>query len=140
MGLKPKLTHRGLAQRVGIVLVVIAMTAIAAGIVGRMLAQHGQVWLVGSIAAAVPKELHVSFLTALWSHSASYLVGTLGGVGLCIDVLRQRSRLARAASTHPADDATTVEGWFRQTTQRKKHKSRRLSGHDPSHAPCAASR
>ncbi len=36
------------------------------------------------MAERVPDDRHVAFITALWAHSASYLVGAVGGIALAI--------------------------------------------------------
>jgi hypothetical protein len=109
------------------------MCAIAAGVVGRHLAEQGRVWLVGPWAEQVPADRQVAFLTALWAHNASYLVGGLGGVVLAILLRLRRGRLARQAAVTAVlvvaagllggchEQATTVElgldgkGTFTQT-------------------------
>ena len=61
----------------------------------NLLAQKGVVFLVEPIASAVPADRHVRFLADLWAHSASYLVGFLGGVVLIVKTWRKR-RVAAA--------------------------------------------
>jgi len=73
--------------------------AVLAGIVGWIAASNGWVFLVGPIADRVPADRHTPFLIALWAHSASYLVGFVGGIVLIVIVLlgRQREHLNRAS-------------------------------------------
>ncbi len=66
--------------------------AILAGLVGGIAASNGWVFLVGEIADRVPADRHVPFLIDLWAHSASYLVGFVGGVVLIAFVLLGRRR------------------------------------------------
>jgi hypothetical protein len=67
-----------------------ALTAAVAGYIGYIAASTGWVWLVGSMAESVPREKHVTFLAALWSHSVSYLSGFVGAIILVIWVWRTR--------------------------------------------------
>ncbi len=66
--------------------------AILAGLVGWIAASNGWVVLVGPIAERVPPDRRVPFLIDLWAHSASYLVGFVGGVVLIVFVLIARQR------------------------------------------------
>ena len=66
--------------------------AVVAGLAGWVAAANGWVFLVGSIADRVPAERHVPFLIDLWAHSASYLVGFVGGLIMIVLVLLGRQR------------------------------------------------
>jgi hypothetical protein len=70
-----------------------AACALAAGLLGWLLASTGAVFLVGPIADELPPDRHVPFLADLWAHSASYLVGLVGGVVVIVQVWRSRARL-----------------------------------------------
>jgi hypothetical protein len=67
-----------------------ALTAAVAGYIGYIAASTGWVWLIGSMAESVPREKHVTFLAALWSHNVSYLSGFVGAIILVIWVWRTR--------------------------------------------------
>jgi hypothetical protein len=54
----------------------------------------GVVYLVGPIAEELPADRHVPFLADLWAHSASYLVGAVGGIAVVLLVWRWRGRAA----------------------------------------------
>jgi len=66
--------------------------ATIAGVVGWISASNGWVFLIGSMADRVPTDRHVPFLIDLWAHSASYLVGFVGGIVLIVFVLLGRQR------------------------------------------------
>ena len=66
--------------------------AVLAGLVGWVAASNGWVFLVGSIADRVPADRHVPFLIDLWAHSASYLIGFVGGIVVIVMVLLGRQR------------------------------------------------
>ena len=59
-----------------------------------MLANAGLVFLVEPLASRVPGERHVVFIAVLWAHSASYLMGFVGGIVLINRVWRSRKALA----------------------------------------------
>lgn len=90
-GSRPQRSLGSLVSPVAILLVAMAVSAAAAGIIGWMLASHGAVFLVGAIAANVPADKHAPFIADLWAHSASYLVGFLGGMVVMVRVWRSRS-------------------------------------------------
>ena len=66
--------------------------AAIAGLVGWVAASNGWVFLVGSISDRVSADRHVPFLIDLWAHSASYLVGFVGGIVVIVMVLLGRQR------------------------------------------------
>jgi hypothetical protein len=66
--------------------------ATLAGCVGWIAASKGWVFLVGSIADRVPADRHIPFLVDVWAHSASYLVGFVGGIVIIVFVLLGRQR------------------------------------------------
>lgn len=73
-------------------LAIMAVCALASGTIGWILATGGAVFLVGPIAQELPAERHIPFLADLWAHSASYLVGLLGGIVVNVMVWRSRGR------------------------------------------------
>jgi hypothetical protein len=96
VGPRPKRTAVSLLRPVGILLAVMAGSALVAGVLGWILASTGAVFLVGPIARELPPDRHVPFLADLWAHSASYLVGLIGGIVVIVLVWRSRGRAARA--------------------------------------------
>lgn len=95
-GSRPKRSARSLVRPLGWLLAVMAVCASLAGVAGWLLACSGVVFLVGPIARALPVERHVPFLADLWAHSASYLVGLVGGIAVIIQVWRSRGQAAVA--------------------------------------------
>jgi hypothetical protein len=89
-GNPPKRTAGSLVRPILVLLGVMAFCAASAGVVGYMLARDGSVFLVGRIALRVPPERHAAFIGDLWAHSASYLVGFVGGIVLIASVWRSR--------------------------------------------------
>ncbi len=100
-GSRPKLSVRSLLRPVGWLLAVMAACALLAGIIGWLLARSGAVFLVGPITRELPADRHVPFLADLWAHSASYLVGLVGGIVVMVLVWRARGRAAAAPDAEP---------------------------------------
>ena len=92
VGTRPKRSVVSLVRPVAWLLTVMAVCALTAGITGWLLARAGAVMLDGAMAHAVPAEKHVPFLADLWAHSASYLVGLVGGLVVMALVWRSRDR------------------------------------------------
>ncbi len=91
LGPRPKLTVRQMRRPIALLLAVVGVCAVAAGGLGGLLARAGQVWLVEPLATMVPRERHIPFLIDLWSHSASYVASTVGGLALSVWAWRKRS-------------------------------------------------
>lgn len=89
-GSRPKRSVGSLVQPVAWLLVVMAASALVAGLLGWVFADAGTVILVGSLADRVPTEKHVLFIADLWSHVASYVVGIAGGIVVMARVWRSR--------------------------------------------------
>ena len=66
-----------------------AVSALMAGIMGYFLQGLGMEYY----ATTIPKEIRRSFYADLWAHEASYLIGLLGGIVLCIVVWRKREHI-----------------------------------------------
>ena len=88
----PKRNAASLVRPVVILLLVCALGALLAGAIGHQLAASGKVWLTEPLASQVPITRHVPFLSDLWAHSASYLLGFLGGLVLAMIVFVGRVR------------------------------------------------
>lgn len=89
-GLRPKRNVSTLVRPVVTLLAIMGSGAVIAGALGGLLGSIGAVFLVGDIAEAVPVDRHVAFLIDLWAHSASYLIGFVGGVVMMVRVWRSR--------------------------------------------------
>lgn len=90
LGSRPPRTVGSLIRPMARLFAASAVLALLAGCAGYVAASQGWVRLVGPIARLVPPERHVAFLVDLWAHSASYLVGFVGGIVLMIQVWRSR--------------------------------------------------
>lgn len=92
-GQRPKRSVDSLIRPILLLLLVMAVCALAAGIVGWFLASNQFVFLIGPLATNVPADRHVPFIAVLWSHAASYLVGFVGGMVIMVQVWRSRKSL-----------------------------------------------
>jgi hypothetical protein len=93
-GSRPKRSVGSLAGPIFWLLAVMAVCAFTAGVLGGFLARGGAVFLVGPLAQELPSDRHVPFLADMWAHSASYLVGLIGGIVVMTGVWRSRGRAA----------------------------------------------
>ena len=100
-GSRPQRSLGSLCRPVVWLLAVMAAFALAAGVTGWLLARSGVVFLVGSIADRLPADRHVPFIADMWAHSASYLVGLVGGIVVMVLVWRSRGRLAIIQGAYP---------------------------------------
>ena len=89
-GKLPPRSAASLVRPIAILMLVSAVGAILAGIVGWYLASHGIARLAGPLAAKIPADKHVAFLIDGFAHSASYAVGFIGGLVLMTLVWRWR--------------------------------------------------
>lgn len=87
-----------LVRPVIFLLIAMGLIAAAGGAGGYVLADRGDIRLSGWLASQVPNDRHVWFMTALWVHSASYLAGFVGGMGLVGWVIVRRLRAHRCAT------------------------------------------
>lgn len=95
-GSRPRRSVGSLVRPVLNLLAVMAVCALVAGLLGWLLAATGVVYLVDPIAGEVPAARQVPYLAALWAHTASYVVGLVGGVVVVVLVWRSRGK-ARVA-------------------------------------------
>lgn len=105
-GSRPKRSAGSLLRPIAILLGVMAIAALVAGVIGWMLASRGMVVLLGPIVDELPRDRHVPFLAVLWAHSASYLVGGLGGIVVMGSVWRSRGRAAIGGPVPSSDPAS----------------------------------
>lgn len=97
-GPRPKRTVRSMIRPLVVLLLIMASCALISGGIGYVLAGKRLVVLLEPMASAVPADKHVRFLTDLWSHLASYIVGFLGGIVLIVMTWRGRSKVFVAAA------------------------------------------
>jgi len=98
LGSAPKRSAVSLVRPVLVLIAVTGLSAMLSGIVGWLLASRGFVKLGGDLASTISREKHIAFLADLWAHSASYIVGLVGGLSLSVWVWRSRLREQRLSS------------------------------------------
>jgi hypothetical protein len=93
VGTPPKLGLGDMLRPIGLLLLVMAATAIVCGIAGF-------VWgsVPGEMRGMLPPASERRFLADWWAHSASYACGFIGGLFVCALALEKRKR-ARRGST-----------------------------------------
>jgi hypothetical protein len=99
LGKWPKRNAMSLLRPIAWMMLVTAICAAVAGVIGWLLARNGIVLLLDDLADRVPRDKHVPFLACLWAHSASYLVGFVGGVIVIVRVRQSRFKAARHVSS-----------------------------------------
>jgi membrane associated rhomboid family serine protease len=90
--------ERELRRPVMALLGIMAVFALAAGLLGYCLALNGTVWLPESLSSRVPVSQHLVFMADFWAHSASYLGGFLGGIVLAVITYRRRGEMVTSAA------------------------------------------
>lgn len=90
-GSRPVRNAYTLIRPILLLLAVMAGCAVIAGAIGLLLAKYGLVWLEKSLYSEVPRDRYALFIADLWAHSASYLVGFVGGIILAVRVWRSRT-------------------------------------------------
>jgi hypothetical protein len=94
-GMWPKLRVRDLLVPTLCLLLVIGVAAAFFGWRGFLRSQAGNLHLPAGLAAAVPLEKHAAFIADWFAHLASYAVGALGGLALCLWALQKRRKLMK---------------------------------------------
>lgn len=93
-GGRPRLAAHELVRPVLGLLGVMALAALALGLVGAGLARAGTIGVAAPWDVRIPRDQHVGFLACLWAHNASYGVGFVGGALLALRTWRRRGRLS----------------------------------------------
>jgi hypothetical protein len=91
-GSAPSRSIGSLIQPVITLVGITGLCAAAAGVIGYASASAHLVSLTGEMAVEVPPGRQIAFLTDLWIHNASYDVGFIGGIILCINIWRSRTK------------------------------------------------
>jgi len=86
----PRLTACDLAPMIRTLLIVMAVCALVAGVVG-----YFRGIMPSSMTTLLPPDLYRRFLADWWAHNASYGSGFLGGVVLWVVAFRKRLRASR---------------------------------------------
>jgi hypothetical protein len=94
-GSRPPRTLASLVRPVVLLMLVTGVFALVAGVIGWTTASRGGMVMLPPLHPAqdLPPETRAAFLANLWAHNASYLVGFVGGVVVCVRVWRSRGRL-----------------------------------------------
>ncbi len=100
-GARPKRGAPSIVRPIAMLLLVMAACALLAGTAGFLLAQSGAVYLMEPMASLIPRERHARFLADLWAHSASYLVGFVGGIAVIVQVWRSRRGMPAPTAASP---------------------------------------
>jgi hypothetical protein len=95
LGRKPKLSVEDLIKPLLNLIIIMFAGAILGGLIGYITSINQIFTLVPRLAKQIDPSRHHLFLTAGWAHTASYLVGFLGGIALCIKIIIQRSRITK---------------------------------------------
>ena len=85
-------TAKELIKPIAILLSVIGIGAFLAGIIGFKLASKGSIRLTDAFGSKIPASKHIPFIVDMWTHSASYLFGFVGGIVLIVRIWRKRER------------------------------------------------
>jgi hypothetical protein len=92
VGSRPPLTAACLVRPIGKLLLFMAVCAMLSGFAGFALAKHQLVSPPDWVAFRLSRSAQTRFMADWWAHSASYLSGFAGGIGLCLLTYRRRSR------------------------------------------------
>jgi hypothetical protein len=92
----PILPASQLKHPVGRLLMGMVAVAVVSGLTGYLLTKQGVVG-IGGWETAIPRSKHNAFAADMWAHSASYLVGFVGGLGLAVRTLWLRWRRTRGS-------------------------------------------
>jgi len=91
-GPEPRFGARDLLPPLAVLLGIMGAGAALAALVGRELGLSGAIELHPALASGIPPDRRLGALMALWAHSASYALGTLGGIALSVHVWIARRR------------------------------------------------
>lgn len=97
-GSRPKLAAIDLVSPIAKLLLVMAVSAALSGLAGYLLTKHGMIFPPGWVRARLEPSKYGRFMADWWAHGASYSVGFIGGILVC--VLQYRKRRVRLVPTH----------------------------------------
>lgn len=92
-GSKCKLSARMLSKPVGKLLLAMGGGALLAGLLGYFLTRRGVIFAPEWVSTNLASTAHARFMGDWWAHNASYAVGIIGGIALCVAQYRKRSSL-----------------------------------------------
>lgn len=91
LGARPKLGLDKLRPRIFALLATMAGSALLAGLLGTSIQALGYN-AIGFWSEEISPDRQARFAFAIWAHTTSYVVGGLGGLVLCGNVIRERRR------------------------------------------------
>jgi hypothetical protein len=94
-GPRPKLPALALLTPIVRLLLIMGASAALSGFAGFILARRGTIAPPEWVASALPPFAYPSFIADWYAHSASYAVGFIGGLVLCITQFRRRGRMLK---------------------------------------------
>ncbi|MFZ1741328.1 MAG: hypothetical protein WAT93_00650 [Pontixanthobacter sp.] len=104
IGKAPKIDFAELKRPIILLMVASGVCAALAMVIGALLFQLGVIWVGPMLENAIPSEKHQAFLAAAWAHSASYLIGGIGGLFLVARTALRRYRLSILQSASKAEN------------------------------------
>ena len=90
IGRKAKLELTQLRRPIMLLMVLSGCAALLSGITGASLVAMQAMDLPGAWSAVIPSDKWSVFAFALWAHSASYIIGVLGGLFLIATTIKRR--------------------------------------------------
>jgi len=91
-GSRPKLGAAALLSPIAKLLAVMAMCALTSAVIGYVLARNGMIFPPEWVALSIPPPRYARFMADWWAHGASYGVGIIGGIVVCVAQYRKRRR------------------------------------------------
>ncbi|MEA3265373.1 MAG: hypothetical protein U9P42_00320 [Candidatus Fermentibacteria bacterium] len=96
VGKWPKRNARSLVKPLLLLFLISGMASATAGILGYRMTESGALRLYDPLFSQVPSSGHAAYISALWMHTASYTVGTMGALIVSLLVFTGRIRAGRA--------------------------------------------
>ena len=93
VGPRPKLAAPNLVRPIATLLLVMAASAVVSGLTGYAMAKHGMIFPPVWVAERIDPSAHARFMADWWAHGASYAVGFVGGLIVCVLQYRKRGQL-----------------------------------------------
>jgi hypothetical protein len=94
-GRRAKLSVSALLKPIAMLLIVMALSACMLGTLGYVLAYKEVISPPIDVVSTIPRARYARFMADWWAHSASYVVGFIGGIVVCVTQFRKRVAGAR---------------------------------------------
>ncbi|MEN8207855.1 MAG: hypothetical protein ABFR50_01250 [Candidatus Fermentibacteria bacterium] len=91
----PKRNARSFIKPLLLLFLISGIASVTAGILGYRMATRGTLGLYEPLFSTVPVSGHAAYISALWMHTASYTVATMGGLIITLFVFTGRLRAHR---------------------------------------------